>query len=127
MITAMIEVFIERGEQLGESRKLMKGEPGYAAALALVSIHSAIALNDALLYKLTGHHHADPDHMAAVRRSKKQCLSKRIPQNGLRHLEELVKAKTRVSYSQEKTTIVAADRLAVASERFETWVRPLLH
>jgi hypothetical protein len=122
----MIEVFIERGQQLGESRKLMKGSSDYAAALALVSIHCAIALNDALLYKLTGQHRSYSDHMDAVRRSKRQCSSKKIPPDGLRHLEELIKAKTRVSYSSEKTNIVAADRLAVASERFETWVRPLL-
>jgi hypothetical protein len=122
----VMEVFLERGNQLALSRKLMARESDYTAALALVSIHCGIAFNDALLFKLTGRHISGPDHMASVRMIKKQCSSKKIGANGLRHLEELVKAKTKVSYSNEKTTYEAADRLAVASERFETWVRPLL-
>jgi hypothetical protein len=104
----------------------MRGSPEYTSALALVSIHCAIALNDALLVKLTGRHDITKDHMAAAKRTKKQCSSKRISTDGIRHLEELLKAKTRVSYSNERTTSEAADRLAVASERFEAWVRPLV-
>jgi hypothetical protein len=122
----MVEIFVERGDQLSESRKLMRGSPEYTSALALVSIHCAIALNDALLVKLTGRHDITKDHMAAAKRTKKQCSSKRISTDGIRHLEELLKAKTRVSYSNERTTSEAADRLAVASERFEAWVRPLV-
>jgi hypothetical protein len=104
----------------------MKSAPEYTAGLALVSIHCAIALNDALLYKLTGGYKPNADHMESVRRSKRQCNSKKIDSAGLRHLEELIRAKTKVSYSNEKTTPRAADRLAVASERFETWVLPLI-
>jgi RNase H-fold protein (predicted Holliday junction resolvase) len=104
----------------------MEGSPEYSAALALVSIHCAIALNDALLVKLTGKYDADQDHMTAIKRTKKHCSARKIETNGVRHLEELLRAKTRVSYSDERTTTEAASRLAVASERFETWVRPLL-
>jgi hypothetical protein len=122
----MVDVFIERGDQLSESRKLMKDYPEYTSALALVSIHCAIAFNDALLVKLTGKHEIDTDHMVAVKRTKKQCTSKKIPATGIRHLEDLLRAKTRVSYSDERTTFETANRLAVASERFEAWVRPLM-
>jgi len=122
----MVDVFIERGDQLSESRKLMKDSPEYSSALALVSIHCAIALNDALLVKLTGKHDTSTDHMVAAKRTKKQCSSKKIPAAGVRHLEDLLKAKTRVSYSDERTTFETANRLAVASERFEAWVRPLV-
>ena len=115
----MLDTFIERGDQLSESRKLMTGELDYSSALALVSIHCAIALNDALLVKLTGKHVMAADHMLAVKRTKRQCVSKKIPTNGIKHLEELLKAKTRVSYSDERTTSETANRLAVASERFE--------
>jgi hypothetical protein len=65
--------------------------------------------------------------MESVRKSKRQCSTKNIDPKGLKHLEELVKAKSKVSYSTEKTTIEAATRLAVASERFETWVTPLIN
>jgi hypothetical protein len=122
----MLDVFIERGDQLSESRDLMKGSPEYSSALALVSIHCAIALNDALLVKLTGKHQMAADHMTAARRTRKQCSSKKIPSLGIKHLEDLLKAKTRVSYSNERTTPDTANRLAVASERFEAWVRPLM-
>jgi hypothetical protein len=122
----MVDVFIERGDQLSESRKLMKDSPEYTSALALVSIHCAIAFNDALLVKLTGKHEVATDHMIAVKRTKKQCTTKKIPATGIRHLEDLLRAKTRVSYSDERTTFETANRLAVASERFEAWVRPLM-
>ncbi len=122
----MLDIFIERGDQLSESRKLMAHSPEYTSALALVSIHCAIALNDALLVKLTGRHDMATDHMVAATRTKKQCSSKKISTNGIKHLEELLKAKTRVSYSDERTTSDTANRLAVASERFEAWVRPLI-
>lgn len=121
-----MDVFIERGDQLSESRKLMKDSPEYTSALALVSIHCAIAFNDALLVKLTGKHEVATDHMIAVKRTKKQCTTKKIPATGIRHLEDLLRAKTRVSYSDERTTFETANRLAVASERFEAWVRPLM-
>jgi hypothetical protein len=123
----MLEVFVERGNQLAEGRRLMKDSPEYAAALALVSIHCAIALNDALLVKLAGSHYAGANHMESVRNSKRQCSTKHIDPKGLKHLEELVRAKNKVSYSTEKTTIETATRLAVASERFETWVTPLIN
>lgn len=122
----MLDVFIERGDQLSQSRKLMADSPEYSSALALVSIHCAIALNDALLVKLTGKHDIAADHMIAAKRTKKQCSSKKIATNGIKHLEELLRAKTRVSYSDERTTFETANRLAVASERFEAWVRPLM-
>lgn len=123
---AMVEVFVERGNQLADSRRLMDNDPQYASALALVSIHCAIALNDAFLSKVTGRHHRGEDHMESVRVTRKQCSSRRIPSDGVKHLEDLVRAKTRVSYSGERTTIEVAMRLAIASERFERWVRPLI-
>lgn len=122
----MLDVFIERGDQLSESRELMKDDPEYSSALALVSIHCAIALNDALLIKLSGKHQTAEDHMAAVKRTRSQCSSKKIPPVGIKHLEDLLKAKARVSYSDERTTFETASRLAVASERFEAWARPLI-
>ena len=122
----MLDVFIERGDQLSQSRKLMADSPEYSSALALVSIHCAIALNDALLVRLTGKHNMATDHMLAAKRTKRQCSSKNISTSGLKHLEDLLKAKTRVSYGDERTTSDTANRLAVASERFEAWVRPLI-
>jgi hypothetical protein len=122
----MLDVFLERGNQLSESRRLMQDDREYAAALALVSIHSAIALNDALLVKLTGKHQMPADHMSAVITTKKQCSQKKIAKDGIRHLESLIRAKTRVSYGDERTSFETATRLAIDSERFEAWVRPLI-
>jgi hypothetical protein len=122
----MVDVFIERGDQLSESRDLMKGSREYSSALALVSIHCAIAFNDALLLKLTGKHDLASDHTVAATRTKKQCSSRKISADGIKHLEDLLRAKTRVSYSDERTTFEIADRLAVSSERFEAWAKPLI-
>jgi hypothetical protein len=128
---AMVEVFVERGNQLAASRQLMlqfEDEANYAAALALVSIHCAIALNDALMVKLTGRPHRGDDHMESVQATRKQCESRRIPDSarGLRHLEKLIRAKTKVSYSEQITTMDVALSLVLDVERFETWVLPLI-
>ena len=121
-----MNVFLERGEQLARSRELMKGDREFISALALVSIHSAIAFNDALLVKLTGSYSVSQDHMSAVRHAKKQCSSRKIPTHGFQQLEKLVAKKATVSYSDERTTFELAFALSEASRRFEAWVRPLL-
>jgi hypothetical protein len=123
----VLEVFIERGDQLSMSRKLMADSPEYSSALALVSIHCAIAFSDALLVKFTGHHEPRKNHMSAVGKVRKQCSSRHLSARGVAHLEELLRAKTKVSYSKERTPYELASRLAIASERFEAWARPLMN
>jgi hypothetical protein len=122
----VIDVFLERGNQLAESRKLMEDSSDYTAALALVAVHSAIAFNDALLVKLSGKHLPTADHMTAVKRTRAQCVRMKIATDGLQHLQKLIAAKTNISYGEKRTSIETAIALSVASERFETWVRPLL-
>ena len=48
------QVFLDRAQQLGDGRDLLNSDEGFAAATALLAVHTAIALNDALLLELTG-------------------------------------------------------------------------
>jgi hypothetical protein len=118
----MVEVFLERAKQLSGARDLVQDDADYASAIALLSVHSAIALNDALLIKLSGKTVTGDDHMQAVREMAKGCRSRKLDATGIAQITTLMSAKTRVSYGDEATSYALAFKLSIASQRFEAWV-----
>jgi hypothetical protein len=118
----MVEVYLERALQLSDARDLIQDEPPYAAATALLSVHTAIALNDALLLKLGAKSLKHDDHMASVRETAKRCKAKRIDCAGVTQLRKLVSAKSKVSYGDQVVSFDFASALSLASQRFEAWV-----
>lgn len=121
-----IEVFIERADQLSEVRKLLNEEPRYASATALLSVHSAIALNDAVLIRLTGRKTSSKNHLEAVNRTVAACKAKGIDSKGLDHLKRLISAKSEVSYGDEAVTFEVATKLSTAADRFQNWAEKVL-
>jgi hypothetical protein len=117
----MVEIFLERAKQLSEARKLIELDTEYASATALLAVHSAIALNDAILLKLSGRIFRGEDHMAAVREVTKRCRARRLDTSGITQLKALVAAKTRISYGPQSVTFAYAYELSVASRRFAVW------
>lgn len=117
----MFEVYLERAHQLSDARKLIDGDPPYTAAIALLSIHAALALNNALLVKLGVSARKWKDHMAPVRETEKRCKAKRLDASGVEQLRKLISAKTDVSYGNKAVTFDFAMVLSTASERFEAW------
>jgi hypothetical protein len=120
------ETYKSRGAQLASVRDLIKDDAAYPSATALLAVHSAIALNDALLTNFSGQPPKGQDHMEAVRQIDKDCRKRRIDRAGIAHLKKLVSAKTKISYGPANTTQEQAQALAVAAERFETWVYKVL-
>jgi hypothetical protein len=118
----MEDIFLGRAKQLADARDLVRDDENYASATALLSIHTAIALNDALLLRLTGKLFMGADHMSAVQETAKRCRTKRLDGSGVAQLKALISAKTSVSYAAETVTFINAFKLSVASRRFETWV-----
>ena len=117
----MIEIFLERANQLSEALKLVQDDRPYAAAIALLSVHTAIALNDALLVKLGGRVARSDDHMSSVRETAKRCKAKGLDDSGIEQLRKLISAKSAVSYGTRPVTFEAAKILSTASERFQAW------
>ncbi len=122
-----IGVYQSRAVELASAMKLCGAvDPGYPAAVALLAVHCAIAFQDALQIKLTGHRSRAQDHMQAVRDITKACTMKRVDTAGIKHLQRLVTAKTDVSYGERQVTKEQAEMLRVFAERFQSWAEGLL-
>ena len=121
-LLTMFEVYYERGQQLSYARELMNETKETVSALALVSIHSAISFNDALLIRLSGEPSRNEDHAAAARATERQCQSKKLETKGLKHLKLLIANKTLYSYGDKAITADQAQAASIAADRFEAWV-----
>jgi hypothetical protein len=122
----MFDVFYERGQQLSLARAVMDNDKDTISALALVSIHSAIAFNDALHIRLTGKRSKSENHNTAADATARQCRSRNLNVNGITQLKRLISNKTPYSYGDRKVTPEQAQAASVAAERFEAWVNQTL-
>jgi hypothetical protein len=113
--------FLARAQQLADTRELVRAEPAYAAATALLSVHCAIAFSDAVLMTLEGKRCKAEDHKASISLVERACRAKHLDVGGLTQLRALLTAKTDISYGDQTVTFERAVTLAVASERFERW------
>ena len=82
----MFEVFFERANHLSAARRLVADDTDYTSALALLAVHSAIFWNDTVSMRLGGNVVKGEDHMHAVRLLEKQCASRRLNRDGVKHL-----------------------------------------
>jgi hypothetical protein len=117
----MNDVFVARARQLRSARELFREESAFASATALLSVHSGIALNDALLTVWSGKPLKGEDHRAAVRATEAQCKTRKVDAAGVRHLAALIHSKAAVSYGDEAVSHQKAEALALAAARFEAW------
>jgi hypothetical protein len=117
----MNQVFVARARQLRTARELIVEEVAFASATALLSVHSAIALNDALLTVWRGKPLKGEDHRGAVRATEAECKARKLATAGVRHLGDLVRSKSEVSYGDKVVTHEKAEALAEAAKRFEAW------
>lgn len=91
-------------------------------AVALLAVHAAISLGDAVMLACTGRRSKDQDHRAAVDALRRLCALRRIDTDGLNHLSWLVARKTHFAYGDKRldpNEDVRRARLNV--ERFTAW------
>ena len=117
----MNQVFVARARQLRTARELIEEEVAFAAATALLAVHSGITLNDALLTVWRGKPLKGEDHRQAVRATKALCKARNLAPAGVKHLDALVRCKSAISYGDTVVTHEKAEALAQAAKRFEAW------
>lgn len=117
-----MDIFLERARQMAQARDLISEEPPYAAATALLAVHSAIAFTDALLFRLTGRAFPMNNHRASVQEVTKRCRAHRLDIKGIAQLSKLISVKTQISYSEHRVTQEAAYKLHIAAGKYEVWV-----
>jgi hypothetical protein len=91
-------------------------------AVALLAVHAAISLGDAVMLACTGRRSKDQDHLAAVDALRRLCASRGIDPAGLNHLSWLVARKTVFAYGDKRLDLNDDVRRAQLNvERFATW------
>lgn len=123
----MHENFQSRAEQMLDAMKLLQDDiHHYAAAVALLAVHSAIAFNDAVQMKLSGKWTNDADHKRTAAHTRKLCHHLGHNADGVAHLERLLARKTDYSYSNTIIDYDMAYAAGIHAERFEAWALRLL-
>jgi hypothetical protein len=127
-VTMSAGVYHRRALQLMNAMQLCRDDlSSYASAAALLAVHSAISYNDALLLKLKGQRPKSEDHKQAITVIEKACRQARIEARGIKHLNQLLAAKTDVSYGSQIVDDERALALCIMAERFQAWAEPILH
>ena len=101
-------------------------EHDYASAAALLYIHAAIALADAVAIHLSGFKSTSDQHQDAVALLRQIAEPSGGRDAAVRHLKRLIDEKSRIAYTGEVVTRKQVDGLAIHAERFRTWAVGIL-
>jgi hypothetical protein len=115
--------FIEKADHFFQAMKLVKDDPdAYRTSVALLAVHSAISLKDAVVIGLTGKKSRHQDHSAAVHGLEGLSRKFRISnKNGIGHLRWLLAGKTKIAYSRERLDDAMLHMSIDRAERFHSW------
>ena len=121
------DTYAEGGRRLLLAGRAMveHDDPRHAAALAIVSVHAAIAFADAVCIHLAGKKSTSSDHEAAVRLLR-AVAGERLPRPTERALQRLLGEKNRLEYEGYLAAMGEAQDLLLRAERFATWAEGML-
>lgn len=106
-----------RGVQL-----LADGEPrDYGAGVALLAVHAAIALADAIQIAATGERYAGETHARAAAEVVGICRSQKLDASGVKHLAWLLAQKNYFSYESKTVTEEQIKMAQARVERLFAW------
>jgi hypothetical protein len=112
----------ERADKFFHTMKLIQDDKGYAEAVPLLAVHSAISLADAILVGLTGERGSDRSHRETVEALQQLCASKKRTCDGLKHLSWLLGNKTELIYGDKRLDPDTQIKNAgLHAERFTAW------
>ena len=127
MVEARLAVYYRRATQLADAMKLCREDlSAYASAAALLAVHSAISYSDALLIRLSDTRPRGENHREAISALKRACTKAKIDQHGIKHFQNLVSAKTDVSYGEKRVDDERVEALCITAERFQVWAERIL-
>src|SRR3569623_1823052 len=94
----------------------------YAPTVALLAVHGAISLNDAVLVGCTGKRPREQDHRASSKSLRELCNDRKVDAEGVKHLNWLLDRKTDISYGDRVITHNEVKSAATTVQRFQAWV-----
>jgi hypothetical protein len=115
-------VYLKRHEACFSSMQLLADDPvSYGDAVALLAVHSAISLADAITVACKGLHGSE-DHRESWTLLKQLCRERRVPDDGLAQYGRLLANKTAISYGAKPLDIESDVKPAQKqAERFTAW------
>jgi hypothetical protein len=110
--------YIEKADHFFQAMKLAADDvASYRSGIALLAVHSAISLNDAITSGMTGKKNKQQDHSVAVTGLEKIAKRRRIADlKGVGHFRWLLLEKSKIAYGRERLDD-ALIRLSVAPSR----------
>ena len=127
MDTESLNVYHRRAVQLADGMKLCQEDlTGYASAAALLAVHSCISYSDAVVVRLEDKRPKHDGHMQAVTSITKACRRAGVDGKGITHLQQLLSAKTAISYGDKLMDDARIAKLCIAAERFHVWAERIL-
>jgi len=94
----------------------------FGSAVALLAVHTGIALADAILIAYTGSRSKEQDHRSVLDSLRGLCGSRQTDQAGLTHLDWLIGRKTDFAYGDRRLDMDKDILMAtLRAERFVAW------
>lgn len=115
--------YIDKSDHFFHAMRLVADDvQPYRTAIALLAVHSAISLNDAITVGLTGKRGKNQDHLAAVGELEKLARKSHLSAlQGVQHLRWLLGQKSKISYQTDHLDD-AKIRMAIdRAEKFNAW------
>jgi hypothetical protein len=115
--------YIEKADHFLKGMQLAALEfAPYRTGIALLAVHSAISLNDAITTGITGKRCRHQDHLAAVRDLEGISRKHRVQNlNGIGHFRWLLTEKTNIAYGRRRLDDALIRMSIDRAERFHSW------
>ena len=94
----------------------------YLPSIGLLSVHSSIALADAVLVAEAGERSSEENHAEAADKLDKLCKARGIAGQGIKHFRDLLGMKTPFSYGDRSVQDIAFQTAQLKMEQFFKWV-----
>lgn len=115
--------FIEKADHFFQAMKLVADDlESYRTSVALLAVHSAISLNDAIATAVAGNKSRHQDHSEAATGLEK--ISKKVGVgnlNGVAHFRWLLQEESRIAYSRDRLDDAFILSCITRAERFHAW------
>lgn len=124
---AQADNYAEVGRRLLQAGRVMleHGDPSHATALAILSVHAAIAFADAATIHVGGRKSASGDHTASVRLLR-EIVGPRLPSAIETALRRVLSEKDRFEYQGYLATMREAAALFARAEQVGAWSESVL-
>ena len=94
---------------------------GFGDVVAVIAVHGAIALVDAILEGFGTGRSKDEDHRTAAQKMRRLCGRLQIDSDGVLHFIKLAKQKSLFSYGDQRLDHNKIKAAVVHLERFTSW------